>query len=334
MKRRLPEGMYQRKGRSGFYMRRQINGRRRWILLAHDQEEAGRQLRKRRGSTFLGTGATVAQAAEQWLESYVRAARNPQGLQLARQRVRDWLDEFMGAKTLDRVKSEDWRRYGNWLGQKGKSPQTVKHILSDARCFMNWCEEAELVERSTFPKRIMPRIKERLPDRLTDEEAAVLRSLPDPDGFIIRLGLRTGLRIAEIMRARTDQISDGVLGVENTKSGKVRRVPLPPELLQELRGRVGKLCPFASGSMFNKRVKSLSGIESFHAHQLRHTFACKWLESGGSLAALQELLGHASIVTTQQYARLGDLHVRAEAERIFTAGEIGKGRINATTVSK
>src|ERR1041385_6150180 len=58
------------------------------------------------------------------------------------------------------------------------------------------------------------------------------------------------------------------------------------------------------------------GVEHFHAHQLRHTFACRWLEAGGSLAALQEILGPSSIVTTQRYGRLSEAHVRAEAERI------------------
>jgi len=49
-----------------------------------------------------------------------------------------------------------------------------------------------------------------------------------------------------------------------------------------------------------------------------------WLERGGSLAALQQILGHASVVTTQRYARLSDEHVRAEAERI--AGQAAAGR--------
>ena len=49
-----------------------------------------------------------------------------------------------------------------------------------------------------------------------------------------------------------------------------------------------------------------------------HTFACRWLECGGSLAALQEILGHASIVRTQRYARLGEEHVRTEAAKVFS----------------
>lgn len=53
-------------------------------------------------------------------------------------------------------------------------------------------------------------------------------------------------------------------------------------------------------------------------HQLRHTLACQWIERGGSVAALQQILGHASVVTTQRYARLSDEAVMREAERLAT----------------
>ena len=109
--------------------------------------------------------------------------------------------------------------------------------------------------------------------------------------------------------------------IHQTKFGKVRRVPLSPALLEELRFRVGRVLPVTSADGFNKQVRRRTGIARFHVHQLRHSFACRWLEAGGSLAALQEILGHASIVTTQRYARLGEAHVQAEASRI--QGQLG-----------
>ena len=59
-----------------------------------------------------------------------------------------------------------------------------------------------------------------------------------------------------------------------------------------------------------------TGSERFHVHQMRHAFACQWLERGGGLAALQQIFGHASIATTQRYAKLTDEVVMREAERI------------------
>jgi site-specific recombinase XerC len=92
---------------------------------------------------------------------------------------------------------------------------------------------------------------------------------------------------------------------------------LPTELRTELRGRLGKPVPFVelSSGAFATAVKCFAGFR-FHAHQMRRTFACVWLERGGSLAGLQAVLGHSTIVTTQQYARLSDDHVWAEAEQI------------------
>lgn len=79
-----------------------------------------------------------------------------------------------------------------------------------------------------------------------------------------------------------------------------------------------RLVPYATGSpgSFAIRVRRLTGIEGFHVHQIRHTFACQWPERGGSLAALQQVLGHASITTTQRYAKLSDEAVMREALRM------------------
>jgi site-specific recombinase XerD len=89
-------------------------------------------------------------------------------------------------------------------------------------------------------------------------------------------------------------------------------------LVAQIRGRVGRLVPFSgkSGTVFNRTVRRHSGVERFHVHQLRHTYACRYLERGGSLAALQQILGHASVTTTERYARLLHTHVMLDAQRV------------------
>jgi integrase len=236
------------------------------------------------------------------------------------------LEPFLGHLLLQRVTQQHVRSYRAWLDSKCKSPVTVKHILSDARCFFNWAVDAGYIDRSPFPKRIMPRIQERPPDRLWDEEVEAVIRIPDPHGFVVRFALATGLRWGELTRARSADIQEGVLVVAQTKSGKVRRVPIPKWFEPELRRRIGKLVPFSSPGQFNGAVKRLSGVKRFHVHQLRHTFACRWVERGGSLAALQQMLGHSTVVMTQRYARISDDLVKAEAERL-------EGRTVAATVA-
>ena len=64
-----------------------------------------------------------------------------------------------------------------------------------------------------------------------------------------------------------------------------------------------------------------SGVSELHAHKMRHTVACPWLERGRGHAARQQMLGHSSIVTTQRYARISDDLVRREVERLeYAAG--------------
>ena len=164
--------------------------------------------------------------------------------------------------------------------------------------------------------RLLPKIQERPPDRLSDEEVEIATGLPDPVGFACRFLLGTGLRWGEFARLTTSDIQDAVIVVQKTKSGGARRVLLSASLRNEIRTRIGKLCPYHWSDYLAHKVRTMTGIERFHVHQLRHTFACRWLERGGSLAALQELLGHSSVVTTQRYGRLAEAFVEQEMRRM------------------
>jgi integrase len=306
-----------------YYYRRKVGGRSIRVSLGSDYQEAVNRLRSLTFKELPSTG-TVEEAATRWLETYIKTNRRREDWGLAGQRVRDYLVPFMGHHLLSRLKSEDLRGYRLWLHKRTLSAQSVRHILSDCRCFLNWCVESGQMEHSPFPRRLLPKVQERPPDRLTDEEVEAVCSVPDPYGMVCRILVTTGLRWSEAVRAKASDIQGGFLVVHQTKSGKVRRVPaygLP---------QVGRLIPFKSEGAFARMVRKLSRVEGFHVHQLRHSFACRWIEAGGSLAALQELLGHSTIVTTQRYARLSEAHVQDEVRRLrgvtvgVTAAEAGK----------
>jgi integrase len=318
---KLPKGMF-RRGPS-WYVRLWREGQDQWVCLGEDFQEAKETLKGvRRGETPVRGGSTVRDVAERWLKLYVPTARGEKQVRMSVTRVSKYLAEFMGHRPLVAVKPDDIREYRLWLEAQDLKPLTVVNLLADARCFFNWCVDMGLLERSPFPRRVMPRVQEEPPDRLTDGEVEAVLSVPEPHGFVVRLALGTGLRWGELTRAQASDVEQGALVVHQTKSGRLRRVPLAPDVLAEIRSRVGRLVGFSckSPGSFANVVRRASGVGRFHVHQLRHTFACRWVEQGGNLAALQQILGHASIVTTQRYARLSDEAVRREAERLAAGG--------------
>jgi len=313
----MPRGIIKREGR-GYYVRRRVRGKPRWICLGATPEEARKRLLEGRLLVSSGERSTVSQVAERWLRERIALTRTPEGLIKATTRVRLYVGPCLGHKLIGKLTREAAWALRRWLEshERALSQQSVHHILSDLRCLLRWCEDVGILERSPFPRGVMPRLQERPPDRLWPDEVGAVLSVPEPYAFVIRLGLGTGLRWGEMTRAQSSDVQKGVLVVHHTKSRKVRRIPLLAGLREELRSRVGKLVSFVEPGAFANQVRKHSGVKRFHVHQLRHTFACTWLERGGSLAALQQLLGHSSIVTTQRYGRISDDMVRAEVERV------------------
>jgi integrase len=316
---RLPKGLFQREGR-GYYTRKWVNGRDRWIALGRDLDGAKRKLRRlNREGPVLATRATVNELAREWLAGRVAVRRTAEGLQKATSRVGLYLGPFMGLKLVGKVTKEDLWEFRRWLEthERKVSLTSVWHILSDARCFFRWCEDAGKLDRSPFPRGLMPKLQEQPPKGLDPKEVEALVRIAEPYGFVVRLGLATGLRWGELTRAQAGDVDrTGVMIVSHTKSRKLRRIPLPPAMLAEVRQRIGRLVPFSESGSFARMARRLSGVERFHVHMLRHTFACSWVDRGGSLAALQHLLGHSSITTTQRYGRISDSMVKAEMMRL------------------
>jgi integrase len=306
---KLPRNMVKRGSR--FYFRKVVGGRVKRMSLGSDYDKARDKLRSLKNEGCSTSAETVESAAQRWLSSYIPTARTKRGCALATQRVRDYLVPKLGHLLLHRLTPADVRAYRISLERSHLSLQSTRHVLSDLRCMLIWCVDSGLIVRSPFPRKVLPKIQERAPDRLSDEDLLKVCSVPDPHGLVCRFLASTGLRWGEATRAEASDVQGGLLIVHQTKSGKVRRVPLPSEFC----GKAGRLVPFESSGAFARQVEKLSGVK-FHVHQLRHTFACRWLEKGGSLAALQELLGHSTIVTTQRYGRLAETHVQAEAAKV------------------
>jgi len=161
-----------------------------------------------------------------------------------------------------------------------------------------------------------------------DEVRRLLAAVPGArDRLMLRLAYGCGLRLGEVLRLRVADLDGArqVLWVRAGKGAKDRGVPLPPQLLQELRAywrqqrppdylfanRQGRPLHAATLQRAFGRALVLSGLtKPATVHTLRHCYATHLLEAGTDLPTLQRLLGHGSVQTTMQY-----LHLRAERLR-------------------
>lgn len=149
-----------------------------------------------------------------------------------------------------------------------------------------------------------------------------LRAKSTRSRLMVRLAVQGGLRCREICRVHTDDLERDLIGwtlIVHGKGDHIRRVPIPDELAAELRAHeAGWVFPGQiDGHLSSARVSELISEAlppGVTAHQLRHRYGTRAFHLGGKdIKAVQKLLGHASIATTQIYVEVEDDAVRAAA---------------------
>lgn len=337
---RLPRNIV-RRGRK-YYFRMEINGKQIKRSLGDNLVEAKRkasllrqevrEVDRTRAASDLRTEThqTVRAFSTIWLSDYVRQRRKGNrkgtGVQLATQRLNDYVLPIIGERALAEVQIPELRLIRSHCEARKLSPQTVRHILSEVRCLLRYALEIGEVFRVPSFSRVLPKVVEKAPRRLTDDQIEAIRAaLLAEHVFAVELALGTGLRWGELRALQWRHVvwkpSPHVV-IENTKSGKVRRVPLGQSLVQFLTiefkrtSSVFVIDPeIKAPEQISRRVERRCGFH-WHWHQFRHTFACRWLEDGGSKEVLQRILGHATIQMTERYGALSDEAVFSEADRV------------------
>jgi integrase len=143
--------------------------------------------------------------------------------------------------------------------------------------------------------------------------------------MLVLIALTTGMRIAEVFALKWNDVlyREGLLCVRSKlKRGKIRYVPMPPELAAELRRYPsvigeGRVFPPKRGARGERQrvegsfatILAMAGITDFRFHDLRHTFASWYMMNGGDLYELAKILGHANIKMTERYAKLAKQHI-------------------------
>ena len=135
---------------------------------------------------------------------------------------------------------------------------------------------------------------------------------------IVAVALETGLRRGELLGLTWDRVdlSRGVIRLEVTKSGRRREVPMRQvvyNVLASLPGpREGRVWPAGDIRTAFENAVTEAKLDDFHFHDCRHHFASWFMMRGGSLLALKEILGHATLAMTMRYAHLAPEHLRSE----------------------
>jgi integrase/recombinase XerC len=238
-------------------------------------------------------------------------------------------------RTLDELQQIDIRRFAAMLHSRGLSPRSLARVLSGWRGFY------EFLRASTHKANPVdgvrpPKAAKRLPETLSPNEAVHLVSFEDdsPEGVrdraVFELIYSCGLRVSELVGLNLDSIDFGtqearVLG----KGNKTRIIPVGGPALAAVRNwltvratqkghETDALFLSPAGKRLNvrmiqQRIKVWATKQGLtvdpHPHMLRHSFASHVLQSSGDLRAVQEMLGHASIASTQVYTHLDFQHL-------------------------
>lgn len=206
------------------------------------------------------------------------------------------------------VTQDDLVRY---LAAQNWAPETRKSVRSSLRGFFAWAEETGRVVKD--PARRLPSITvptgepHPTPPEVFDAAMSVAAGRVR---LMLMLGAYAGLRRAEIAAVHSRDLIGDELHIIG-KGGKERTVPLQSDLLAALREVRGWAFPSASGGHLSAdrvgriMAKALPGDE-WSAHSLRHRFATRTYAAERDLIAVQNMLGHASLTTTQRYTKAPD----------------------------
>ena len=289
----------------------------------------------------------AAEAAQAWLKSLTSERRmSPRTLEAyARdlgqfaQFMAEHLGETPGNRALGELTVSDFRAFLARRRARGAESRTLARQLSSLRSFYRFAEKQGLFRNAALSAIRAPKLPHAVPKPLSPEKASELakadtlatedtpRWVLARDEAVLTLLYACGLRISEALGLTSRQLDQPVLTVTG-KGNKTRIVPLLP-VAREAVARYLDLCPFAlspkepmfrgvKGGPLNARniqllIARLRGAlglpDTATPHALRHSFATHLLANGADLRVIQELLGHASLSTTQVYTEVNRTHL-------------------------
>jgi integrase/recombinase XerD len=253
------------------------------------------------------------------------------------------LGDFVEHEDPDTIAVSVLDDYAVALRDRGLSPATVRRRLAAVRAFLK--HRAREGGRGDAGRTVaLPRLGRRLPEALTTAEAERIVTSPDAsprglrDRAMLELLYGAGLRVSELVSLRVSDVDLAERMVRTMgKGGKQRVVPMGKSASEAARIYLQRGRPYLGRMQrgdvlfLNHRGQGITrqavfqlvreharqaGIEKeVTPHTLRHSFATHLIEGGADLRSVQEMLGHASIETTQVYTHVSPEHVRRQYKK-------------------
>lgn len=244
---------------------------------------------------------------------------------------------------LDAVRETHVRQWLAGAHRRGLAPSTQQRRLSALRSLFTWRSGVSGVRHNPATAVRAPRRHRRLPRTLEVDEVGGLLTAGDGEPLELRdlaiaeLFYSSGLRLAELQAVNLDDLDRGEQLLRVTgKGGKTRSLPVGSRALTAIdaylharpaprdedsqralflssRGR--RISPRSVQARLAALARRKGTARGVHPHMLRHSFASHLLESSGDLRAVQELLGHSDIATTQIYTHLDFQHLALVYDR-------------------
>lgn len=235
------------------------------------------------------------------------------------------------------IKSSHLRQFIAVLHRQGLSGRTIQRVLSTIRSFYRFLIREGLADFNPAQSVKAPKYEKRLPSTLDIDQINGLLTMPSEDSLIacrdhaiMELFYSSGLRLAELagLNLRDLDYGDQLVYVTG-KGNKSRVIPVGKKAIAALNSWLNKrdsLGFYEQQALFITQQGNRLGMRAIqqrishwgkkqgisdhiHPHRLRHSFASHMLESSGDLRAVQELLGHADISTTQIYTHVDFQHL-------------------------
>lgn len=322
------------------------------LMLAQMEREYAMGLRDPWTDGAREEGVTVAEAIRRFIKSRVKNELAASSIATYEAVLTAFNKYLAPGLPLYGVES---RQVTSFLNRRKLAEATRKGYAQRLNIFFSWCVQQGLIDRNpvTLPSTGKRARFSKLPEFLSEAEfeklLATIRQDDEQEETpgrkwlldVVRFAAGTGLRLAEICHLQWHAIdlAGGMLVVKNsetfqTKSGRERAVPLVGdahavvEALHARRPKAGNGYVFRSvagnqlyghfvSRVFREYRRKADLPEYISFHSLRHTFASWWVQRGGDLYRLKEVLGHADVKTTLKYAHLRPDALRAEMEKHF-----------------